>query len=228
MNKLYIRRRIKYRLGLYNRHNTALNRFTFRLLLCLALITAVFFGSTSKIGTLAVDLGASRLENDIVYECSQITSRLMSENNFTYEDIILQTVNSSGKITALSTDFEKVNFLKKSVSQELSKYMNSLKRIKIGVPAGALLSNDIFTGLGFDIPAHIAISGNATVKFGDDFVSAGINQTKHRLMLSINVNVSIYGAFCKQNRTLNFDIPLAETIIVGDTSGILIEKSIDN
>lgn len=228
MKKLYPCRRLKYKFGFYNRKNSKLRRFAPRAFICFLLIFALTARGMNKIGYLAVGFGISRLENEIVGEGSRIISRIVCENGFSYRDIIVQALDEDGKLTALTTDFAKVNYLKKTVAQELSAYIDSLKRVKVGVPVGAMLSSSSFTGFGFEIPAYIAVSGSVSVKFCDDFVAAGINQTKHRLMLSVTVNANIYDTFYKEERTLNFDVPLAETVIVGDTSGILIQKSVDN
>ncbi len=227
MGKLYLCRRAKYRLGLYDKGKTAKNRFLLRIFIVIILITVLSVGGLSKIGSLAVKLGASRLSNDITAECNKIAAELLSESDITYETAISESRNSENAITSLSADFTEINLLKAAVSQRVAEYLNSLSRIKCGVPAGAVLSNDIMTGWGFDIPACIAVSGSVYAEFCDDFVSAGINQTKHRLMLRVTVDAQIHGAFCTEQHRIICDIPLTETVIVGEASGILMQKSVD-
>lgn len=224
MKKLYISRRLMYKFGFIGKHSS----FPFlRLTVLLVLLVAAVAFSLGRIGSLAVQIGASRLENSILHECNAITARLLAEQGITYSSVINQE-KSDGRITALSTDFAAVNRLKTQLSQQISTYLNSLEQIKTDVPFGAILANDIMTGWGFKIPAYIAASGSADVEFCDSFDSGGLNQTRHRLMLRITINATVYGTANRENMTVICDVPVAETVIVGDASGIILQKSVDN
>ena len=54
------------------------------------------------------------------------------------------------------------------------------------------------------------------VNFEDDFVSAGVNQVRHRLMISVVVNATLCSMTESTPICIVTDIPLAETVISGD------------
>ena len=57
--------------------------------------------------------------------------------------------------------------------------------------------------------------GNITCKFTSEFKSAGINQTNHKLYLTVNSNVSVILPIENQIIQTQTQIMIAESIIVG-------------
>ena len=218
MKNLYVTRRIRHRLGFTGKKKPFLQiRFLFILIPFIALI--VF--SVGRIGALAVKIGSETLKNDIAYKSNSITAELLKDIDVTYSSIITQN-SADGKINALYTDFTSINILKTQLTKELSLYLDSLSYIKAGVPAGTIFSNDILTGWGFKIPVYIAATANVAVDFSDTFESSGINQTKYVLMLNVKVDATVYGTSHRENITVLCDIPVAETVIVGDAPGMIL------
>ena len=54
------------------------------------------------------------------------------------------------------------------------------------------------------------------VKVADDFQQAGINQTRHRLYLNVFSQVKIIIPLVTDNIEVAAQVPIAETIIVGE------------
>ena len=81
----------------------------------------------------------------------------------------------------------------------------------------SLISDGIFAGYGFKIPLRLITSGTAYVDFSDEFISAGINQTKYRLSIKVTVDMELQMVFSESKAIFTTDIPLAEKIIAGET-----------
>ncbi|MEG1441994.1 MAG: sporulation protein YunB, partial [Oscillospiraceae bacterium] len=54
------------------------------------------------------------------------------------------------------------------------------------------------------------------IYFHDDFESVGINQTRHRIMVVVKVPISIAAPLKKISSEVVSEVPIAETVIVGD------------
>ena len=57
--------------------------------------------------------------------------------------------------------------------------------------------------------------GSTTASFRNTFGSAGINQTRHQILLDVQVNMSILLPGFRTSTKVNNEISVAETVIVG-------------
>ena len=81
---------------------------------------------------------------------------------------------------------------------------------------------------GITLPVSLICTSDATVEFSDEFCSAGINQTRHRLMINVTVNAVLHSAFEVKEKTVSTDIPIAETVISGDVPGLIYGSELKN
>ena len=92
----------------------------------------------------------------------------------------------------------------------------ALDTTDLGIPIGNLLFPEVFSGKGFAIPIHILSIRNSDASFRSEFQQAGINQTLHRLLMDVSVDVSILVLGQTESFSVNSEVVVAETVIVGD------------
>lgn len=222
MRNFYPLRRIKYRFGLYCKRKNTKRRYFMYIIIILFILSSVLISGSFRLFHFALIIGEDINKNDVLYNCSKIASVLIEEKNIEYTDVFIENINKDGKVNSISTNFTKINPLKSTIEENLSKYFNSYNRIKCDVPVGTILSNDIFAAWGFNIPVTLLISSDAEVEFFDSFTDAGVNQTKYSIMIRINVSSKIHTAAKSVESVTSIDIPLCETIIVGDVPEFII------
>ena len=69
------------------------------------------------------------------------------------------------------------------------------------------------------------MSGSVIMDFKSEFVSAGINQTKHKLYLEVNSEVLAFIPGYPVNTVVKTSILIAETIIVGEVPAVFAENT---
>ncbi len=69
---------------------------------------------------------------------------------------------------------------------------------------------------GPDIPLHISMSGSTETDFVSEFESGGINQTVHKLSLTITTDMTVLVPPVSENTSVTTTVVIAETIIVGE------------
>ena len=82
-------------------------------------------------------------------------------------------------------------------------------------PLGNLIGGDIFSGRGPSISFKLLPYGSVVVDVANEFTSAGINQTLHRIVLTVSAGLSIVLPLSSVNATVQSGVVVAETIIVG-------------
>ena len=65
---------------------------------------------------------------------------------------------------------------------------------------------------------------NKTKKFEDEFISAGINQTKHKISIIIILNIEIILTNKSSVTSVKSEVPVSETLIIGDIPNVYISK----
>jgi sporulation protein YunB len=96
---------------------------------------------------------------------------------------------------------------------------------KIGIPLGAIVGIELFSGAGPIIPVKIFVTGNVETEFESEFSEAGINQTKHLIYINTSVNISAVIPGYPSHTNVKTNVTIAETIIVGEVPRVYATSS---
>lgn len=131
-----------------------------------------------------------------------------------YKDLLFVKEDSEGKVTMVQANTGLMNNIASDVALEVQEKIRQIPGGTIKIPIGNALNSQIISGpkLKLDLEPH----GSVTVDFGTDFLESGINQTIHRVYLTIITDVKIVFPLVSDTVTVKANIPIAETIIVGD------------
>ena len=81
--------------------------------------------------------------------------------------------------------------------------------------SSTLTGSPLLAGRGPKLYVKMETLGTASAKFNDRFIAAGINQTKHQILLEVDVSVSILLPGITTYTKVSNEISVAETVIVG-------------
>ena len=93
--------------------------------------------------------------------------------------------------------------------------VDSLDRAELTIPAGNLTGINLLSGKGVELPVEVVAVGTAHAEFESSLSDAGINQTRHQILLDVTVAVEILLPGSTLNTEIGAQIPVAETVIVG-------------
>ena len=133
-----------------------------------------------------------------------------------YEDLVSIERSEAGAITAVSANALKINKIARDAASISQANLKNLSLNGIPVPLGALTGIEALAGFGPRIHIRIIPVSSVTCAFSSDFESVGINQTKHRIVLRIDVYVSILLPGYSAVTQVSNEITVAETVIVGE------------
>ena len=156
---------------------------------------------------------------------NQVVADELSRLDIDYSDIIDIQKDADGKILAASTDMKKVNSLKSLMTLSIQDKISAMEVQKTKIPLGTFTGTEILNGRGPKIPIDVSMSGSVIMDFKSEFVSAGINQTKHKLYLEVNSEVLAFIPGYPVNTVVKTSILIAETIIVGEVPAVFAENT---
>lgn len=189
-----------------------------RLLLILAvflLISDLLFGRAIRRTTIMQgNILASKALSESVLS-------VIEKSDLSYDKLCRVSYDENGKITSLVYDTVELNrllsVLELTVTDALSGKQNT-----VSLPLGTLMGIELLSGRGPNIPLRISALGYVQASCSSEFSSAGVNQTRHRIVVTMTATVNVYVPFYADNFTVTREFFIAETILVGEVPNALL------
>lgn len=150
---------------------------------------------------------AIKYSNDAIYK---------NIENVNYEDLIKINKDNSGKVTSLSANSVEINKLNTKIIADIEENFKKITESKIKVPLGMFFDENIISGYGPQIKIKTYPIGDIKSTLKSSFESAGINQTKHSLILEVTAEVRVVAPFVSEVEEYKNSVVIAETVIVSD------------
>lgn len=135
--------------------------------------------------------------------------------NLHYADIAELQTDANGEVVAIRIDSMVLNQIKTGVTAKIAEVFADIQTIHPGIPIGTLTGSNFFTGKGAEMPFSVSYSATAESELSNLFVTRGINQTQHQIVLQITANVNVLSWGKRNTSEIKTQITIAETVIVG-------------
>ena len=201
----------------------ALRKIGIVLLLILILLLVLFFALRSKYRLVIRDLAETSVKNATSDLANDAIAKQIENGSIQYDRIVYFEKDLEGHITALKTNIGEVNHLKTDILNIINGQILALDAADIGIPIGSLFLPEFFSGRGPAIPVHILAIRNSEATFTSHFTQAGINQTLHQLTMIVSVDVAVLVLGQTSSFTVNSEVVVAETVIVGDVPSTFLQ-----
>lgn len=185
-------------------------RFCRWALLVLLSSTLALVSCEQGLGSLSPEL-TQEVARGYVRQClAEAVEEGLSETDSPY---IRTERDEEGRITAVFADAQALNTLKIAVQSRLSQSLNGSAGAH--VPLGSLTGIALLNGRGPGVPVRMAFEGCADLRFDTEFTTAGVNQSLHRVTLTVEARVYSqsrrFSAYVEESTST----VLAETVVVG-------------
>ena len=186
-----------------------------RSLIIFAVLLAGFLAFRGKYRAVISELAQTQVKNSTSDLTNDAIAKQIAAGNIRYDRIVYFEKDLDGRITALKTNMTEVNRLKTDILNIINDEILALDHSDIGIPLGSLFLPEFLSGRGPSIPVHILSIRNSDAVFISDLTQAGINQTLHKLIMEVSIDVSVLILGQTGSFTLTSEVVVAETVIVG-------------
>lgn len=162
-----------------------------------------------------VDLATARTSNAVNRIVVAAVNDAVDSGRIDYEQLVDFDKDADGHITALRSNMAAFNRLQASIADDILQRMAEVSSTDLAIPIGTLTGSPLLAGRGPCLRVRMQSVGTATARFDNQFSSAGINQTRHRIILDVDVHVSILLPGLTTYTKVSNEISVAETVIVG-------------
>ena len=126
-------------------------------------------------------------------------------NDVGYLDLIILDRDENGKILALRANVIEMNRIATEISIRIQEMNNELKESFVRI-----------AGRGPALEVKLIPTGTVSIEFKTEFISTGINQTRHRVYLEIKSKMGIVAPFTSERVEVVNHVNVAETVLIGD------------
>lgn len=166
------------------------------------MVPAVKVASESRAQALA-----TRISNEIIESHMQ---------ELKYSKLVELKYGEDGRLTSISANSVEMSKLSAQIVKEIQERLSQIGDSTIQIPIGRMLGWSIFSGYGPKINIKILPAGNVKADFKSEFISQGINQTKHTIYIELNTEMVVIAPFLSETITVKNIVTVAETVIVGE------------
>lgn len=181
------------------------------LLTVISLVTAVLL----HLRPLLVNLATARCSNTVHRIVVAAVNDAVENGWMEYGKLVRFDKDSDGHVTALQSNMAEFNRLQTAVADDVLDRLAQASVSDLTVPLGTLTGSPLLAGRGPCLHVRMQSVGTATARFDNQFSSSGINQTRHRIILDVDVHVSILLPGLTTYTKVSNEISVAETVIVG-------------
>ena len=181
--------------------------------LLIVLISVLMF--ISHVRPMVIDIALASATDEITLAVNDIVSDMMSDGSLDYSNLVTLEKDSNGNITALITNVSAVNTVQSELTNRIVEHFFQTDITPVSIPLGSLIGGAVFSGRGPRITFDVLSVTNVSTNFRHEFSSAGINQTRHQIMMDVEVTFGILLNRYRDYDTVLTEISIAETVIVG-------------
>ena len=129
---------------------------------------------------------------------------------------LVRVSREEGRVVSLETDTVLLNQIKSRITQAAVRKMEKLSDYRLTVPLGSVSGIDLFSGKGPKVRFLLQPQTAVESQIFQQFQSAGVNQTQHRIYLQLDVEIEALIPGFSAKTSVQTQVELAQTVIVGE------------
>lgn len=142
-------------------------------------------------------------------------TEVLSTGEFDYSELVTLEKGADGTVAALVTNMQKINILQTKVAETVLNNIDQLGDIVIRIPLGSITGISLLSGTGPKLNVKLLSITSVDTTFSDAFTSAGINQTRHQIIMNVSIEVGVVLPTETPCDVVTMSVVVAETVIVG-------------
>ena len=183
--------------------------------LLMALALTVLFIAATQMRPLLESMATTRVSNTVTRIVSEAVYEAIEKGELQYDGLVSFEKDTEGHITAVQSNMAAFNHLQAEILDTVLTRISQVPTGDLSIPIGSLTGSTLLAGRGPRITVRMESVGSSEANFRNAFTSAGINQTKHQILLDVTVQMSILLPGFRTSTQVSNEITVAETIIIG-------------
>lgn len=194
------------------------------LLAALALCWWYLDGNLTRVILSLADARARSLAVQVLNEAVEETLA----SGVKYDQLMIVSTGEDGHVRLIQANTAEMNRLASHVTLLAQQHLEELEEQAISVPLGSALGVPILAGAGPKIQVQILPVGAVMPRFDTEFQTAGINQTRHKVLLTLTATVRLVIPTGSSTLQATTQMAVAESIVVGQVPESFVDLNTDS
>ena len=158
--------------------------------------------------------------NSLTEQALNVAVSNVINTTINYDSIMTINYNPAGEINYIAANQYMINTITREIIKDAHEKIKMLDMDYMSIPLGTLSGVALFSGRGPRIKFSASPVGIIGSSFDSNFISVGINNTLHKIYLSINARVDMNLPLKKQTIEVKQQVLLCESVIVGKVPNV--------
>lgn len=185
-----------------------------KLLILLAVALLLLWFMQQNLNQVVLSMAYANAQALTVSVLNQAVQEVLA-TGVSYDDMMIVQKDDAGRVSLLQANTTLMNSLASETALHAQAALSSLENQFVPIPLGAALGVTILAGSGPRIRVQILPVGAVSALFSTEFQSAGINQTRHKILLTLEATVRLVIPNGVEEVAVSSQMAVAESIIVG-------------
>lgn len=185
-----------------------------KILLTILLICALFLLLERNLSRTLLDMAYATAHSIALETVNKAAQQVVGEG-IAYDELMEVQTDAQGRVAMLRANTMRMNQLATETAIIAQEQLNSIENQMVDIPLGAALGVRFLGGFGPRISVQIVPIGAVRTHYESEFETAGINQTRHKIFLTLETTVSLIVPADSRKVSVNSTVPIAESIIIG-------------
>ena len=188
-------------------------------LLLLFIGMALFLsGAAMFLQNISIQIAVSDACDIVTGQVNTVIAQVMAEGEYDGESFVSLEKNEAGEISAVSSNMARINAISAEILNRVIGATEN-RTIEERIPLGNLTGVSLLMGRGPGVPVEIIMMTSSRVEFQNNVVTAGINQTKHQIVLEVIVDIDILIPWGTESAQVVTEVMISDVVVVGKVPG---------
>ncbi len=182
----------------------------------LLIFSFVFLLSSVYFHKITLSLARKEAETYVSRRLAAVVRDTLGKSSITYSDLIRLSYKNDGTVAALETDYFRCHALCSEAALAVAEALRNPHRVTVSIPIGNLTGIAFLSDKGPDLSLSVQLQGGFTAYLKSSFTEMGINQTRHKIELSLEIDIALLFPGNRRDTSATVHLPIAETVLLGD------------
>lgn len=137
------------------------------------------------------------------------------KGGISYDDLFTVIKDNEDNVQMIQTNSPRINTIAREIANLAQANLDELGVQTVDIAFGTFTGIALLTGFGPDVSINIVPIGTANCDFVSSFLSAGINQTVHKIYIDVYADINIITPIDDIMVSVKAEVLVCENLIVG-------------
>ncbi|WP_069988717.1 sporulation protein YunB [Massilioclostridium coli] len=199
----------------FKRSKSKRKKYGFRFIVIGIILLTSFFLLDSQLRPIVNQMAGYQAKEYATTVVNQAVSKQLEEDPESFENLSKMERLEDGTISSIQANIPNLTQIQTNVIHTITQILSEIGTTQVNIPLGNLTGMLIFSGKGPNISIQLLPQGTVHTQLTSQFEDAGINQTIHRIVLTVKIEMLALFPCYSSEVNASIDYILSENIIVG-------------